>query len=174
MHLVRKLSNTPNLYKLRQCTDVGSLDADILRQEFSTQQNNLSFWKCERIDDGKGLKDTLKAILLSASSIKISQFVIIDIDILSKFGLVLDFSEEGKTGYKGFGHLHVNLTQLTYSKIGDVLSAFRTIIHNDKLTPLLRKQEVKEFIAEAYQEDLVIEEKMNDSLLSDIRKLKIK
>ena len=170
MYLIRKLSNTPNLYKLRHCKDIGLLDADILRQELRTEENNLSCWKCEQIDDSKQLKDTLKAIILSTSSIKVSQFVIFDMETIQKFGFSMDFLEEGKTAYMGYENLHINLTQLTYSKLGDVLSAYCMVTQNENFTPLLKKDEVTDYIIEAFNEGLIDKEKLHKDLLSDMSK----
>ena len=79
MYYLRKLSKRTSLSKIKGVEDVYEIGADLLKQELSTTKNTLSFWKC--IDLGNK-KETMKAILLSTTSIEASQFIIVDDKLL--------------------------------------------------------------------------------------------
>lgn len=167
MYYVRKLSNNPNLLKIKNTTNIDDLEADILKQELGTTANKLSFWKCERREE---LVDTMKAILLSTTAIKSSQFYILTDDILEKYGLRMDDSEEGLTGYKGHEHLHVNMIGLNYYKIGLVLKMLNEVFQKSTYTPKIDKQTAKEYIMEVHQAGLLNIESVQESLRKDIIK----
>lgn len=167
MYYVRKLSNTPNLAKLKLAENVGELGADILRQELGTTDNALSFWKCDSLER---LKDTIKAILLSTTGIKTSQFFILSDKVVDKYGLKMDDTQPGKTGYKGFERLHINMIELTYSKIGTVLQMLNEVFKDSNCTPKLEKEEVKAYILEVIKSDLLNTDGLQDPLKKDIDK----
>lgn len=166
MYYVRKIKNS-NLYKIKDCDSCDLIAADVLKQECSTTSNTLSFWKCDTLDD---MEDTIIAILLSTTSIETTQFIIINDEQLNKFQIDTDDSEPGKTGYSGFEHLHVNLCNLTYGKIGALLSIYKESSVRSELAPKLQKQDVKKYISEVKQKGLINEELTNPDLLKDINK----
>lgn len=168
MYYMRKLSNNPNLSKIKEATDIDLLDADILKQEFGTTGNTLSFWKC---DDLEHPEDTMKAILLSGTYIKTAQFFIVDDELIEKYQLTLDDTEPGKTAYAGFEGLHTNMTLLTYGRIGTVLRMLNESFKDEKLTPKLNKPKVKQYIKEVKDAGMLDESKLQESLKEDIEKL---
>jgi hypothetical protein len=143
------------------------MDSDILRQEFGTENNSLSFWKCNDLSD---ITDAVKAILLSTSAIKVSQFVIIEQSVIERCGLTMDDSEAGVTGYMGFEDLHVNMTNLTCGKIGTVMDILHEITKDEMYTPKYEKDEVKAYIKEVIDEGRLNKQAINDFLLKDIIK----
>ena len=161
MYYIRKLSNNSNLSKIKNTDNVASLDSDILKQELATTGNALSFWKCEDLENQK---DTMIAILLSGSHIKVSQFFILDDDMISKYGLELDDSKPGKTGYKGFQNLHVDIKSLTYRKIGIVLEMMQEAFQNEELTPKLGRLEIKQYLKEVKEAGLLDETQLDDNM----------
>lgn len=167
MYYVRKLSNNPNLEKIKNAGDIGELGADILKQELGTTCNSLSFWKCNSLET---LKDTIKAILLSTTGIKASQFFILSEDIIDKYGFKMDDTQPGVTGYKGFEHLHIDMTELTYSKIGKVLQMLNEVFEDPQNTPKIDRDEVKAYIMEVKQAGLLNEDALRDELRKDIDK----
>lgn len=167
MFYVRKLSKKSNLFKIKSSTSINSLDADILKQELGTTRNTLSFWKS---DDLLNLKNAMKAILLSTTSIETSQFIVINDKILDNYGIERDYTEKGITGYKGYENLHVNLCNLNYEKIGLILNIFKDISTNKQYTPELKKDDVKKYIIEVKKDGLLNEESINPSLKRDIDK----
>lgn len=167
MYYLRKLSNNPNLEKIKNARDIGSLDADILKQELGTTGNTLSFWKCNSLEN---MKDTIKAILLSTSSIKTSQFFILSDEIIDKYGFRMDDTQPGRTGYKGFEQLHINMVELTYSKIGAVLQMLNEVFKDPQYTVKLDRDKVKAYILEVKQAGLLDETALNDQLRKDIDK----
>ena len=167
MYYVRKLSNLPNLEKIKYSTNIEDISSDILKQELGTTAGTLSFWKCCDISD---LSDTAKAILLSTNAIKTSQFYILDDEIIKKYGLHMDDSELGQTGYKGFEYLHSNMVELTYKKLGAVLRMLNEVFNYPDRTPKYDKDKVKSFIAEVKRAGLLNEEVLQNDLKSDIDK----
>lgn len=171
MYYVRKLSNLPNLQKLQYMQCVSDMDADILKQEFGTTENTLSFWKCDSLDD---VKNAVKAILLSTTAIKTSQFIIVEQSVAERYGFIMDDTENGVTGYSGFENLHINMTGLSYKKIGQLMLMLKEIATSkeEELIPKYQKDEVKALIKEVINDGLLNEKTTNKDLLKDIEKLK--
>ncbi len=165
MYYIRKLSKRANLYKIKSAETNKKVPADVLKQELGTTQNTLSFWKCSDLND---TWDTMKAILLSTTSIETSQFIILDDELLEKYEIETDDSEEGTTGYKGFGNLHVNLCNLSYEKIGSVLDMIKEVAIEECRIPELKKEQVKQAIGEVMRAGLLNQEDVRPELLSDI------
>ncbi|MEE0007122.1 MAG: hypothetical protein U0J00_00610 [Ruminococcus bromii] len=167
MYYLRKLSKRTSLSKIKGVEDVYEIGADLLKQELSTTKNTLSFWKC--IDLGNQ-KETMKAILLSTTSIEASQFIIVDDKLLGKYNIDIDDTEVGCTGYKDHTDLHVNFCNITYNKIGKILQLYKEISSNVQLTPVLEKKEVKKYIMEVINDNMLDREKTRQELLNDINK----
>lgn len=161
MFYIRKLSKKSNLFKMKEASVNREVAADVLKQELGTTGNTLSFWKSKDISD---LKDAMKAILLSSTSIETSQFVIFDDEILDKYEIERDFEQKGITGYKGFDHLHVNLCNLNYGKIGVLLDMIKEVSADKTRVPELKKDEVKKYIIEVKQEGLLDEDSIRPEL----------
>ena len=167
MFYIRKLSKLSTISKIDHAKRIEDIPSDVLKQELPTTNNSLSFWKCDSLDNSK---DTIKAILLSAPRIERTQFVIFDDAMLKDCDFRLDSSQQGDTGYLGFGHLHVDFCDLTYSRIGQILSLIKQVINNKDMIPELSRNQVKEYIREVCASNLLDEQKVNESLLSDIKK----
>ncbi len=160
MFYVRKLSKKSNLFKIRDVS-LEKVEADVLKQELGTSRNTLSFWKC---DDMSQLSDTIKAIILSTTSIETSKFIIVDDELLNKYGITIDETELGVTGYKGFEKLHVNLCDLNYEKIGNVLNMIREVSFDKTRIPELKREQVKNYIIEVRKNGLLDEDAIRPEL----------
>ena len=167
MYYVRKLSNNPNLEKVKNAANIGDLEADILKQELGTKGNTLSFWKCDSLEDNQ---DTIKAILLSTTGIKVSQFFFLSEEVIDKYGFTMDDSESGVTGYKGFEQLHINMIELTYSRIGTLLQMLNEVFKDPQNTVKLDRATVKDYIMDVKQKGLINEEALQEQLRKDIEK----
>ncbi len=167
MYYIRKLSKPNTVNRLRSMSNIKDAPADLLKQEWPTSRNTLSFWMCESLDNPV---DTIKAIVLSATGIERSRFIIIDDDMLDKHEIKRDFSEKGKTGYIGFEGLHVNLCELTYGKIGSIISMTKEALGKEKMVIDLSRDTVKEHIKEVCDAGLIDTEQIHESLLADIKK----
>ena len=181
MYYVRKLDKPINLEKIKNSIDVNNIPSDILTQEFKTTNNTLSFWQCETLEK---IQDTFKAILLSATSGKVSQFIILEKAVLLNKGIDVDEESLGTTGYKGFGNLHVDLINLDYEKIGILLECIANIskLEDNKFIPKLDKDQVWTNIREVVEENALDEvsmqsqktriskEKEDNALLIEIKK----
>lgn len=167
MYYIRKLSKRSTISKIKNTTDVYEIGSDLLKQELPTTNNTLSFWKCSDLDN---TKDTIKAILLSTTSIETSQFIIINDILLSNYEIDINDDELGDTGYKDHANLHVNFCSLTYKKIGSILKLFKEVSCDSSLTPILEKNEVKKYIKEVIDDNMLDKEKTRTELLKDIEK----
>ena len=167
MYYLRKLSSlsTPNKIKCAGC--VADVPADLLKQELPTKYNTLSFWKFESFDC---ICDSIIAAILAGTSIGKTKFIIADDSLMDEYNLKCDYSELGETGYIGYDNMHVNVCELTYGKIGDVLRMMKAIIEKEEYLYELQKDDVKRLIKQAYTEGKVNQEKMHDQLVSDIVK----
>lgn len=166
MYYIRKLSKKSNLFKIRT-DELNKVDADVLKQELATSGNTLSFWKC---DDILETSDAMKAILLSTTSIGTSQFIILDDELLQKYGIDIDETQLGVTGYKGYENLHVNFCNLDYEKIGNILCMIREISEDELRTPELKKEQVKKYIIDVRQRGLLDEDAIKPELKDAINK----
>ena len=151
MFYVRKLSKKSNLYKIRDVS-LEKVEADVLKQELGTSRNM------------SHLSDTMKAIILSTTSIETSQFIIVDDELLNKYGISIDETELGATGYKGFDKLHVNFCDLDYEKIGAILNMIREISSDKTRIPELKREQVKSYIVEVRKKGLLDEEAIRPEL----------
>ncbi|MCI8634197.1 MAG: hypothetical protein HFJ05_01175 [Eubacterium sp.] len=167
MFYIRKLSKRSNLFKIKSTETSAAIAADVLKQELGTSGNTLLFWKCDSLDT---TKDAIKAILLSTTSIETSQFIIVDDELLEKYQIETDDTNEGITGYKGFENLHVDFCNLTYEKIGFILNMIKEIAEEEKRTPELKKDEVKRYIIEVKEAGLLNQENLRPELRSAINK----
>lgn len=168
MYYVRKLSRRNSLNKIKCATSIEDIPADVLRLEMSTKENSLSFWKCDSLDEN--LRDTIMAILFSTTSIDVSQFIIFSDELLRKYDIKINDDKAGQTGYKTPINLHVDFCELTYQKIGDILSMIKEILTSNALIPVLYKEEVKSYIRDGYASDCVDETMIREELLNDIKK----
>lgn len=167
MFYIRKLSKKSNLFKIKSSETSATIAADVLKQELGTSGNTLSFWKCDNLET---TRDAIKAILLSTTSIETSQFIIVDDELLNKYQIEIDDTNEGITGYKGFENLHVDFCNLTYEKIGFILNMIKEIAEEEKRTPELKKDEVKRYIIEVKEAGLLNLENLRPELRLAINK----
>lgn len=66
--------------------------------------------------------------------------------------------------------MHVNFCNITYNKIGNILQLYKEISSNVQLTPVLEKKEVKKYIMEVINDNMLDREKTRQELLNDINK----
>lgn len=167
MVYIRKLSKKANLYKIKGALTNGIVESDVLKQELGTSNNTLSFWKCSDISN---TKDAMKAILLSTTGIETSQFIIVEEDMLEKYGIDVDDKEEGVTAYRGQEKSHINFCNLNYKKIGLILEMIKELASNEALTPELKREEVKQYINEVKNDGLLDEDILRPELKRAINK----
>ncbi len=167
MYYIRKLSKRTTLSKIKNTDNIHDIGADILKQELSTTNNTLSFWKCTNLEN---TKDTIKAILLSTTSIEASQFIIVNDQLIKKYEIDIDDKVAGNTGYKDHEKLHVDFCNLTYRKIGNILELFKEISEQTCLTRKLEKPEVKNYIDEVISDNMLDKSNIRPELLKDIEK----
>ncbi len=170
MHYIRKLGNSKNIAKFQVLED-NDIDADVLKDEFRTQGNTLSFWKCEDISQQE---DILKAILLSSSKIVKSDFIIVDESLIKKYKIETNPNMPGKTGYKGFEDKHVDFDKLTYIKIGDLIRLYKEIINCGDCIISKSKHEITEWIIDAIKTDKIDYDNLNKDLKNDLEEIRKK
>ena len=167
MYYLRKLSKNTTLNKIKSVANIDDVDADVLKQEFPTTGNALSFWGFDSLDH---ISDPITAAVLAGTEIKKTKFIITDDSLLEKYGLKTDSSEPGKTGYIGSEDSHVNICNLTYGKIGDVLRMIKEIAEIKDYTCEVERGELKALIIKASEKGKINEKQMNEKLVNDIHK----
>lgn len=170
MYYVRRLSKTSNLSKIRTMKSVQTMSADILGQEMKTTGNTLSVWRFSTLDSEE-MNDALKAAVLTGTDIVKTQFIILDSDSLTEAGISTDDNQLGKTGYIGLEDTHTNLCDLTYEKIGILLSLYQKAIQDSKRTPVIEKEDMKKIILELQQNDKLNIQAVPEHLGEKISKL---
>lgn len=170
MLYVRKIKES-KLYRIWECNTIEDVDGDILKQELGTTSNTLSFWKC---DDEANLNDTLKAILLSTTSVEASYFIWFDDSDVLQYNFKLDPNEPGKTGYAGFEWLHVNFTDFTYKTLGDMLKALKSLPQDMTKAKKISREEAREMIKEVIVAGKLNEKALHPDIKKDIEKIRSK
>ena len=66
--------------------------------------------------------------------------------------------------------MHVNFCELTYGKIGNIITLTKEILSMDKMVIDLSRDSVKTYIKEVCDAGLIDTEKINESLLADMKK----
>lgn len=169
MFYVRKLSKPPNLQIIQRGSNPQLIPADFIGQEMRTAQNTLSVWRCESLDK-EGIQDAIKAALFSSSTISATQFLILDSDMLDQAGIKIN-DTRGKTSYKGLNHLHSDLCELTYEKIGILLQLYNEASQLEKRTPKVDKQVFQKIAIDAYHADCLDEDEMDEHFKNEIHRL---
>lgn len=167
MFYVRKMGKDKNFSRIKYTSNIDDLGSDILKQEFSTRSNTLSFWKCENMEN---IETTIKAILLSSNKIEKCKMIFISSEIIESYGLDVE-ENKGKTGYKGFEQLHVDIKGLTYKKIGDMLKIYKDIFNMDEYAKDYTKDDVEYLIKEVYNEGKLDFDILDKSFVRDIKKI---
>lgn len=167
MYYVRKMNKDQNYNRIKYTENIEELESDVLKQELSTQSNTLSFWKCENIEN---LETTVKAILLSSNKIEKCKVIFIDSKIIEQYGLEVKESR-GKTGYLGHESLHIDIANLTYKKIGDMVRVYKDIFNESECSKDYKKDDVKKLIREVYDEKKLNFDILDKSFVRDIKKM---
>ena len=170
MYYFRRFTKPSTLFRITNANDISTVPADVLKQEFGTTSNKLSFWRSESITDWN---DAKRAILLSTTAISKTCFFAFDDKLLEKYSISLDFTELGMTAYKGAAELHVNLKDLDYGKIGHLFEMIKQISSEEIKLPKLEADEVKEIIRQVALEKKIDYSMININLFKDIKKYKL-
>lgn len=169
MYYIRRLSKSASKNKLNAISNSYDIASDFLNQELRTTGNTLSVW---RATDKNNCTDTIKAVIMSTNKIKEHTFLIIDDDMLKKYDLQVVDNKDGKTGYKGFDKLHVDICNLTYKSIGNVISMLKEAAGNEECVIAIKKEETQNYIKDICDNNQLDEGNVDKDLLEDIKRLK--
>lgn len=172
MYYIRKLSKSKNIERLNAVNNVDDIPADILAQELKTSDNTLSLWKYS--NEHTDMDDAIKSVILSSNEVRTTILLLLDDEKLNKYSLCKDESEIGRTGYINENNLHVNIVNLTFKSIKDVLTLYKELVSNKCNYMQIEKDDVYKHIHEAYKNDKVDETKLDKKLREEISKLKEK
>lgn len=170
MYYFRKFSSLSTFHRITGPDSIDLIQSDVLKQEFGTTNNKLSFWKSESLTNWE---DAKRAIILSTTSISKIRFFVFEDSDLDKYNIRREFSELGKTGYAGAANLHVNLQELDYTKIGKLFEIIRDCSKEEKKFPELSIEDVKEVITETAKEGRIDYSSINIKLFKDIGKYRL-
>ena len=167
MYYVRKIGKKSSISKI-QVSEIEDVEADVLKDEFRTTFNTLSFWKCSDINDHK---NTLLAIILSSSKIVNMDFIFVEDNIIQKYDIKTDDKKPGKTGYKGFENNHIDFCELNYKKIADMIALYKEIILKNGYIISVKKEEIKKMILEANDNGQIDYTQLTNDMKEDIEEL---
>ena len=170
MFCLRKLNQLSDFNELLHCNDINDLSIRFLDRNMMDKvkaeqsfQYELSAWKFDKDD----IDSALKAALLASGISKDYCFVILDLDQLSEAGIVIENSN-GDTGYIKGRSLHVNLKELTYGKIGKVLSMCLLSAQNNAFKGRFRKKDFDSMLPDMIKNGDIDYSCLSQSLLKHI------
>lgn len=169
MYYIRRLSKSASKNKLNAVENSYDIASDFLNQELKTTDNTLSVW-CAA--DKKNCSDTIKAVIMSTNKIKEHTFLVIDDDMLKKYELQVVDNKNGKTGYKGYDKLHLDICNLTYKSIGNVIAMLKEAAGNTGCVLAITKKDTQEYIKDICDNHQLDEANTDEKLLEDMRRLK--
>ncbi len=175
MHLGRKYScakwDIDSQNNVRSGFVATAIPADAISTDLRTQNNTLSFWRCEKLDE-EGISNVVLAL--------ISNFERLDkIDVVfpERSGFESDeqklVQSKGDTPVASLRDLHVDIVHLDYESLGLVAKRIQKAIESKQVERISKKR-VRELLIKAIQDDLVQLDKLKTSLRCKIEQEMIK
>lgn len=167
MFLARKIS----LAKWSKKQEQGELaedeiPADAVTADLRTQDNKLSFWRC----DTKETTEVNKAVLaIAAAYDRIDKIAVVWLaaDELRADGQTLEDSK-GRTPVRELVELHIDVCRLDYMRLGKVAQCIFIALKKGQYLQL-RKARVKELLAEAVKQGSIDPNHLEKSLRQELK-----
>ncbi len=158
--LVRRINRAK--WNQNNIEDKDDVQADAITGCLRTSTNDLSVWK---IKDEAGLNDAILALITGKRQEKLStlHYILIDESIISEKGLILN-KTNGDTAVSELVETHLDISELTYKKLGIVKSIVLDSIKSKQSSSFSRKQ-LKELITEAISGGRLKKESLNENLV---------
>lgn len=165
--LVRKVSRAkwPD-----EICSISELNADLMTADLRTTGNTLSLW---RIENEEELQSAVLALAASSKTSKIENVSVVWIpeELFSSKGIRIDNANVGDTVIFDLQNTHRDACDLTYKKLGDVAEIIMNEMLKEGHYKKFTKSEIKTALSNAYLDDRITEEKCNEDLIQEIKKL---
>ncbi len=161
MLLVRKISKSKWFQiDIRKDNDVS---ADAITNCLKTTNNTLSVWSIENEDD---IEKAILAIASNLDHIETIDIVILNDEVLQESGIKI-ITSKGNTPIESLKEIHRDLSELTFSKLGNVKDHIVERIRNDKLRRFT-KGKLKKILRDAIEKGFLELDDLNESVRNKI------
>jgi len=133
-YYIRKIKYESNADLLRSQTDIPELFGDVIAEYNISNNGDLSVWKIDDIEDKDTLEKIVLAIVISTPVCEDTTFLIMDDDILKKYGFEIPVKGASGENYcQEWESLHYNIKNVRFKNIITCLSMYRDLLQNDDL-----------------------------------------
>ena len=128
--------------------DVDKLEAKTITKEFRNNDNTLSLWAVENVDDA------VLAMITSANKIDDMWTLKISDSIIENSKLEVK-NEATHPNVKGIGQFHYNIKNLTYKSLADVSNVIIEALKNEENLREYTKNDIQEILDDAIEQGRV-------------------
>lgn len=133
-YYIRKIKFESNADLLRSQIDIPELFGDVISEYNISNNGDLSVWKIDDIKDKDTLEKILLAIVISTPVCEDTTFLIMNDDILKKYGFEIPVKGASGENYcPEWEDLHYNIKDIRLKNIITCLSMYRDLLQNDDL-----------------------------------------
>ncbi len=146
----------------------GDISADALTSDLRTLENNLSFWRCKEASI-KDIEDVALAIASGRDRIDKLDIVLIDDSDLKSDCKTKD--SKGRTPVENLVHLHVDVLELNYYRLGIIARSIVSAIADDQCYRVSRKRIETLLVTAIIEEERLFIGNLNDRLRPQVQRL---
>lgn len=131
-YYIRKIKYESNADLLRSQTDIPELFGDVISEYNISNNGDLSVWKIDDLNDNITLEKIFLAIVISTPVCEDTTFLIMNDDILKKYGFKTP--EQGASGENycsDWEQMHYNIKNIKFKDIETCLTMYRDLLQND-------------------------------------------
>lgn len=172
-YLVRKLIKRDKLAEIEIPENIGDVCADIPTTEFRTTKGTLSTWMISSLVE---LDNAVLAIAVASTEISKMDFIILDAELLEKYGLSYKSTYAGvEIPVPDLQDTHCDILGITIEKLKNCACLYRDIIKNEpdegKYIVRYTAGDIKKLLREAIKNGRVDKSKASDKIAEAIDKL---
>lgn len=141
-YYARKLSVKSSINKIKVISNPLLISTDVLKNEFRTTEQELSFWECDDISNPVCVEETLQAMFLS--DIKVDELIMIFFseDDLKKLDIELSQKDE-PTGLINGEKKHFNLVNINVEKLLRIIGLYAEYLNESHKKYKITKPKVE-------------------------------
>lgn len=168
---VRKINSVDNLKLIQDTQDISFLEADILKNEFSTTGGTLSTWKIESQSE---LKEAVLATAICFKQLSDMYFLLINDSFITSD---IDIKPEASGHYlcEELEQRHYNIKNINVGNIKNSILLIKSAIQNENLDDpsiliLQTAPEIQQIIKNAYVEKKITKDDIEEPLYNYLKK----
>lgn len=145
---------------------VEEIPADVISIDLRTQQNRLSFWRIETLDD---LEKAALALAVSSNTKSIEKIDVVYIseEEIRAAGIVIDNNSPGDTVVGDLMKLHCDFCELNYGSLGRISILINNNMQGNHYKRYSRK-ELRGMVGKAFRDQRICQDKCKEELFSEI------